>query len=733
MICTHELAAVALTATVALCATARAGTPGPRVSVVVPEGCGDLERFAAEELCGYLDKLFGIAECPVADAPAGADAVLIVGSRDTLPEGLVAQVPAGLSEQGIVLRRTEYNGVPALLISGGSPRATLWAVYELAHRWGVRSLLHGDVLPPKARFALPNLDVTLEPSLSVRQWRVVNDFAMGPESWGIADYRPVLDQLAKMKFNRIFVSLYTYQPFLDIEAGGIRRTRASLWYDFRYPITDDMPGRFLFGDETEFWNPDLPRGADYEAFAEAGQRHVRAIMDYARSRGMDVVVSATLTEFPPEFEPLLPGAEKVHQLAEMGIVPGKDTSIDDPGLETLAKAVLRSTVTTYPQADFIALGTPEFRQWTEHHEAAWDALDEKYGIERVISLPEVLARARQRTGYPGGADRALAEVQGDIVILYFYDRLLSDPATFAGTGREGVKVVLNSISEELLPILPLVLPPGSEILNFIDYTPSRIVKRRDVLSNMPVGDMPVSLIYTLHDDNVGVLPQLMTRPLHELTCDLRDNHWSGFSTRYWMIGDHDPCLAYLSRAAWDRSATPDEVYRDQIAAICGEAAVGDMLVAFSELEAATEVLEWEALGLAFPIPGMMMKHWQPGEAPEYLHRVRDGYARARDAAQRAMAAVPGERRDYARYWAGRLDFGVAYIDAILAIRSAATAEAEGDRARALALAENALASAVSGLEQFAAVARDRSDLGAIATMGEYVYRPLKDKVAQLRD
>jgi len=46
--------------------------------------------------------------------------------------------------------------------------------------------------------------------------------------------------------------------------------------------------------------------------------------------------------------------------------------------------------------------------------------------------------------------------------------------------------------------------------------------------------------------------------------------------------------------------------------------------------------------------------------------------------------------------------------------------------------EAALEQARTGLEAYARVAGDQSDRGAIATMTEYVYRPLKDKVAQLR-
>jgi hypothetical protein len=536
-----------------------------------------------------------------------------------------------------------------------------------------------------------------------------------------------------MKFNRIFVSLYPYQPFLHFAAGGIERSRAVPWFGFHYPITDDMIGRELFGDEPEFWNPDLPIGADYHELVEAGQRHVRSVMSYAASRGMEVVVNAELTDFPPEFAPLLPDAQTVRQLGEMSIVPGPETSIDDPGLTELATAVLRATVQAYPQAGYIALGTPEFRQWTGQHEAAWQALDRRYGLEKVMTLESLLARARARTDYPGGAERAVQEVQGDIVILYYYDRLLRDVRALEGTGREDISIILNSVSEELFPILPRILPERSELLNFVDYTPSRIVRRREVLSQLPARELPTNLIYTLHDDNIGVLPQLMTAPLHELTLDLRRHGWAGFSTRYWMISDHDLCVAYLSRAAWEVDTTPEGIYRDYLAAACGEEAVAPMLEALDELERVTELLEWHALGLAFPVPDMMMTNWHPGEIPAELLEVRNGYQRAWRAAVRALETAPELQRAYPRYWVGRLRFGMRYIDAVDAVHRAATAEAAGDAKDALRYTEAALAAATEALEELAAVARNRSDLGAIATMAEYVYRPLRDKAAELRE
>ena len=704
------------------------------MAVVTGPAALDLERFAAQELCAYLDKLFGVKVRPSTEPDAAADILFLLGNRATNPT--IATLATsdefkGLTDQGFILRTVRQEGGTALILGGASPKATLWAVYELAGRWGVRSLLHGDVLPEPRPLEPPKVDVRMEPALPIRQWRVVNDFAMGPESWGMADYRPVIDQLAKMKFNRILVSTYTYQPFLDLQVQGVRRRRASLWFDFHYPITEDMIGRELFGDASEFWNPDLPLNASYDELAAAGEKHLRELMQYAQSRGMQVAMTATLTEYPPEFAALLPGAQKVHQLGEMGIVPGPETGPDHPAVTTLATAVLQTTANTYPAVDIISLGMPEFRQWTEQYEAAWQELDARYGIEEVLALEQVLAAARRRTGYPGGADRAVQEVKGDIVALRFYDRLVRDMEVFADTKRPDMRIMLNSVSEELFPVLPKVLPPGSEVLNFIDYTPSRIVRRREVIGRIPAGEIPCSLIYTLHDDNVGVLPQLATGSLHELTKDLYENGWAGFSTRYWLIADHDLCVAYLSQAGWDRSATPKRTYADVLGALCGEGCVGDLTAMLEELERATVLLEWHGLGLTFPVPGMMMNRWRAGSLASEVREAQEGYRRALALARQARGRSSPGGEPFIDYWIGRLAFGISYLDALDHVNRAATKQAEGDAVMALKHARGALEAVRSGLQSFAGVARDQSDRGAIAVMNEYVYRPLRDKVDEL--
>ncbi len=713
--------------------------------VVVGRSATKVELYAAEELCRYLRTVYGISCRPTREVPRGAAYLFLVGSLRANPAG--PQVFPELSEQGILLRNIRFGDAPALVVGGGSPQATLWAVYELVERFGVRYLLHEDLMPSDpAPFPPEFPDIVMEPVLPIRWWRTVNDFACGPESWGIGDHRPVIDQLAKLKFNRIFLSLWPYQPFVDLKFRGIERRWATLWFGYRYPITDDMPGRELFGEEEEFWNPDLPRDASYEELTEAAQRLAHGIIAHARSRGMSCGITASLLDFPREFAPLLKDARPVHQLERLTVVPGPGQDVSDPELAELAAAVVRTTLGTYPEVEFLLVGMPEFRQWTEQYERAWWELNERYGVDEVLPLEELLERARRRRGYPGDSERAVQEVKGDIVGLRFYDRIFREMRVLDDMSRPDVKLVYGAISEELFPILDRVLPPGSEVSAFVDYTPSRVLRRREALGYLPAGSVPASLVLTLHDDNVGVLPQLAAGSLSELMEELRTWGWKGFSMRYWLLGDHDLSVALISRMAWDPAITKEDVYRDYLSRLCGEA-WPEIRDALEEVEKVTTALELGelGLGLTFPVPGMMAKHWKPGPFPEELDRDREGYRKALEILRGAAERVKPSGRRFTDYWMGRLEFGVGYLDAIELVRQAASLEEKAKKAKeqgdedacrsligeAAEKARRALEAIHHALEAYARVVVDRSDLGAIAIMGEYVWRWLKRKVEEI--
>jgi hypothetical protein len=302
------------------------------------------------------------------------------------------------------------------------------------------------------------------------------------------------------------------------------------------------------------------------------------------------------------------------------------------------------------------------------------------------------------------------------------------------------------VAEELYPILPRVLPRNTELVVVVDYNPTRVLRRRHVLASTPAQEVPTTMVLTLHDDSVGVLPQLTTSALHQLVCDMRQHGVSGFCTRQWMISDHDACVAYLSKATWDPSATPVAVYEDQIRALCGPAAVGPMLEAFRELERVTSALEDHGMGLTFPVPTMLTQYWTPGDLSPELRADREAYRRILSTVRTVSEPPRDEGKACLQYWIGRLEFAVGYFDALEAVKQAATAEQaaaeakrNGDeqtaarkRAEALQQAQLAQTIAFRAIEAFAQVAKNQADRGAIATLAEYVDRPLKRKVEELR-
>ncbi|MCY3800285.1 MAG: hypothetical protein OXG46_01775 [Chloroflexi bacterium] len=713
------------------------GGQAPKVGVVVSGSQPDLELFAASELCRYLADLFGVEASPSEHTEGFPDGFFLIGSPATNPavaEAIGDGSSFDVSDQGIVIQRCQSRRGDALIVGGGSPRATLWAVYELVERWGVRYLLHGDILPERRAFKLPDMMTVMEPNLTIRQWRVVNDFACGPESWGIEDYKPVIDQLAKLKFNRVYAFIWPYHPFVHYEVRGVKRNSGTLWFGDRYPVDDDTIGREVFGDIEEFWNPDLPLGASYEETAAAGQRHIHNLFGYAASRGMECVIHTATTEFPSEFAGLLKNARETHQLGTTTVVPGDGVAIDDDVLTDLATAVIQATVNIYPEACYISFVMQEHRQWIEEHERAWQALDEKYGVEQVCSLESVLANAADRDmpagSYPGGEPRPVLEVKGDIVSLYFLDRLIDDLDVLADTARPEIKVILESVARELFPVLNVIAKPGWQTHVGMDYFPSSSALR-DSYGKAPQLDLPATAILTLHDDNVGILPQSTLGSLHRMTQRIRDRGWSGFSTRYWLIGDHDPTVSYIAKAGWDIAASPDEVCRYVLKAACGEACVEDMFEMHQEVERATVILEQNAFTIAFPAPNMIMKSWVAEPFPRQLAEVRQAYLNALDWARQARSKVGSGGGEYIDYWIGRLDFGIAYLDCIESLRNAALADSAGEGDEALRQTHAAVDHCRAGTKAYAAIVQDQSDIGAIAVMNEHVYRPLKAKVKEL--
>lgn len=130
------------------------------------EGATPAERHAADELRRYLGKIAGV-ELPVQEGGALPDLALVVG-RDAESDKLAPGADwANLGGEGFFLRTAGTR----LLLAGGRPRGTLYAVYsfldeELGCRWLAPDC---EIVPRRPGLALPVVDRAYKPRLEYRE------------------------------------------------------------------------------------------------------------------------------------------------------------------------------------------------------------------------------------------------------------------------------------------------------------------------------------------------------------------------------------------------------------------------------------------------------------------------------------------------------------------------------------------------------------------------------------
>lgn len=134
--------------------------------IVIPAEAIPSERYAAEELQHYLEKMCGAKISIVTDADKSSSHEILLGNTRQLEKARRKIDFAKLGPDGFVLR-TDGN---RLIIAGGRPRGTLNGVYTLLEeklgvRWFTPQL---EKVPKLDRVKLPKLNETRVPALENR-------------------------------------------------------------------------------------------------------------------------------------------------------------------------------------------------------------------------------------------------------------------------------------------------------------------------------------------------------------------------------------------------------------------------------------------------------------------------------------------------------------------------------------------------------------------------------------
>ena len=183
-----RLGSLAVVLLVSVCAAAETTDPFPpfhgpfyslaagghaAASIVVSAEASSLERRAAEELGEYVRRISG-AELAVGPAAAADTYPVFVGEAARARLGDFDW--PSLGDEGFLLRSTPAG----LYVAGAKPPGTVYGVYTLLERFGVRWFQPGDigeVVPRKADLRVGTLDEQQRPSFAYR-WIEDGDWAL---------------------------------------------------------------------------------------------------------------------------------------------------------------------------------------------------------------------------------------------------------------------------------------------------------------------------------------------------------------------------------------------------------------------------------------------------------------------------------------------------------------------------------------------------------------------------
>jgi hypothetical protein len=253
---------------------------GPAVTIVTGPSPAPLEQLAAKELEKTLVALFD-AKVTLTNAPSDAPNRILLGHPETNPavkSAIGDGWPADLGEQGHLVKSTPQG----LVLGGGGPVATLWAVAEYGHLNGVRVVPDGEYLPlVKPAFTLAGFDAVLRPREEFRSWRTLGTTPDSQASWGLDNLTGLFRRLALMKFNRVVFPMQPSQVFAGAVSDG-----SGIWEGEPLDVTGDLAGRSVFKGAKRFDHPALVNAKTPEARRDTAVAFVKAAIAAAKEAGL---------------------------------------------------------------------------------------------------------------------------------------------------------------------------------------------------------------------------------------------------------------------------------------------------------------------------------------------------------------------------------------------------------------------------------------------------------------
>ncbi|MDD2710979.1 MAG: alpha-N-acetylglucosaminidase TIM-barrel domain-containing protein [Verrucomicrobiae bacterium] len=184
----------------------------PVAVIVLGAKNGPIERHAAGELAGYIEKISG-AKLEIkseGDAVAeNARNVILLGQFETgnqirkfCERKLLALTPEHPDSDGFVVKTLASDGVHYLVIGGFNERGTLYGVYHfLEECLDVGFFWDGEHVPKRDEIILKDVDLIEAPRFKLRQHLQECPFIYSTPCWRWGDWKHEIDWAVKKRFN----------------------------------------------------------------------------------------------------------------------------------------------------------------------------------------------------------------------------------------------------------------------------------------------------------------------------------------------------------------------------------------------------------------------------------------------------------------------------------------------------------------------------------------------------
>ena len=347
-----------------------------KVWIVAPAGASFQERLATKELARGLKNL-GLARAPVEAASSEAEA----GAGDVVFALRVDKEAFKNPESYEIAQESPKAGGTRIRLTGATPQAVLYAVFDFLERQGAFFGLDGDVYPIQGarNLHLPpeNRPWQAHPRFKTRGLLPWPDFLNCVTVYNREDWRAYLESMMRMRFNMLGVHVYSSakqwtESFLSFQYAGVGHlaytdtTATNRWGYIPERTSDYGMGAADFFSGDVFGSEATTRATSCWEDEKFAQQLWAEAFRYAKQLGIQTGVGFEPYQIPDEIYLATP--PEAYYVSKNPKVPGPRIDPESVAARDILEARLGHLLEVYPMVDYVWLWEDESMNWASQRE-----------------------------------------------------------------------------------------------------------------------------------------------------------------------------------------------------------------------------------------------------------------------------------------------------------------------------------------------------------------------------